>query len=79
MVIDKIPKMSAKGVKLKSESYFSKSPGVLESWRKNARGADAAPPGPVGLNLFFLIFSFATLRYQSTDADNVSNPVDQEY
>ena len=48
MVIDKICKMSIKGVKLKSESFFSISPGVLELWRKNLRGADSAlpPPGP---------------------------------
>ena len=38
MVIDKIRKMSIKGVKLKSESFFSISPGVLELWRKNLRG-----------------------------------------
>ena len=34
MVIDKIRKMSLKGVKLKSESYFLLPPGVLELWRK---------------------------------------------
>ena len=45
MVIDKIRKMSFKGVMLKSESYFSISPGVLELWRKNLRGAESAP-GP---------------------------------
>ena len=42
MVIDKIRKMTVKGVKLKSESFFSISPGVLELWRKNLRGADLA-------------------------------------
>ena len=47
MVIDKIRKMSIKGVKLKSESYFSISPGVLELWKKNlGGGADSALPGP---------------------------------
>ena len=47
MVIAKICKMSIKGVKLKSESFFSISPRVLELWRKNLRGADSAPPpGP---------------------------------
>ena len=46
MVIDKIRKMSVKGVKLKSESYFSISLGVLELFRKNLRGADSAPPPP---------------------------------
>ena len=48
MVIDKIRKMSVKGVQLKSESFFSISPGVLELWRQNLNGggggADSAPP-----------------------------------
>ena len=36
--------MSVKGVKLKSESYFSISPGVLElSGGKTLEGADSAP------------------------------------
>ena len=43
MVIDKIRKMSVRGVKLKSENFFSISPGVLELWRKNLKGADSAP------------------------------------
>ena len=38
--------MSIKGVKLKSESFFSLSPGVLELWRKTLGGVDSAPPGP---------------------------------
>ena len=46
MVINKIRKMSIKGVKLKSESLFSISAGVLELWKKNLRGADSVPPGP---------------------------------
>ena len=54
MVIDKIRKMSVKGVKLKSESFFSVPPGVLELWRKNLRGADSAPP-PVQIGLRQLI------------------------
>ena len=50
MVIDKIRKMSIKGVKLKSESFFSISPGVLELWRKTlGGGADFAPPVQIGL------------------------------
>ena len=46
LVIDKIRKMSIKGVNLKSESFFSISPGVLELWRKNLRGGGFRPPGP---------------------------------
>ena len=47
MVIDKIRKISVKGVKLKSENYFSISPGVLELWRKNLIGGEfRLPPGP---------------------------------
>ena len=38
MIIDKIRKMSVKGVKLKPESYFSIFPGVLELWRKTLGG-----------------------------------------
>ena len=50
MVIDKICKMTVKGVKSKSESFFSISDGVLELWRKNLRGADSAsPPAWIGL------------------------------
>ena len=60
MVIDKICKMSMKGVKLKSESFFSISPGVLELWRKNLRGADSAPPPvQIGLMLIFLFLWIA--------------------
>ena len=47
MVIDKIRKMSIKGVKLKSESFFSISPGVLELRRKNLREGVQ-----IGLRLF---------------------------
>ena len=46
MVIAKICKMSIKGVKLKSEIFFSISPGVLELWRKNLRGGGFHPPPP---------------------------------
>ena len=38
--------MSIKGVKLKSESFFSISPGVLELWRENLRGQILPPPSP---------------------------------
>ena len=37
MVIDKVRKMTVKGVNLKSESFFLISPGVLELWRKNLK------------------------------------------
>ena len=51
MVIDKIHKMSVKGVKLKSESFFSISLGVLELWRKTlGGGVDSAPLGPDRVN-----------------------------
>ena len=50
MVIDKIRKMSVKGVKLKSESYFLLSPGVLELWRKTL-GGRIPPPPPVQIGL----------------------------
>ena len=46
MVIDKMRKMSIKGVKLKSESFFLISPVVLELWRKNLSGGGFRPPGP---------------------------------
>ena len=48
-LLNKIRKMSVKGVKLKSESYFLLSPSVLEVWRKNLRGADS-PPVQIGLS-----------------------------
>ena len=41
--------MSVKGVKLKSESFFSVSPGVLELWTKNFRGR-IPPAGPDRVN-----------------------------
>ena len=48
MVTDKIRKVSIKGVKLKSESFFSISFGVLELWRKTLGGGGGfrPPPGP---------------------------------
>ena len=46
MVIDKIPKMAAKGVKPKSESLFSIYRGVLELWSKNLRRGGFPPPPP---------------------------------
>ena len=44
MVIDKIFKMTVKCVKLKSESFFLISHGVLELWRKNLRGPGRISP-----------------------------------
>ena len=47
MVINKICKITAKVVKLKSESLFSISCGVLELWRKNPKGEGGFHhPGP---------------------------------
>ena len=46
MVIDKIRKISVKGVKLKSENYFLISPGVLELWRKILGGGGGQIPSP---------------------------------
>ena len=40
-------KKTVKGVKLKSESFFSISYGVLELWRKNAKGGGFRPPSPL--------------------------------
>ena len=48
MVIDKICKVTIKGVKSKSESFFSISHGVLELWRKKLRG-QIPPPAWIGL------------------------------
>ena len=59
MVIDKIRKMSIKGVKLKSESFFSISPGVLELWRKNV-----IPPVQIGLSHLSLQPLFPCIRRQ---------------
>ena len=44
MVIDKIYKMTVKGIKSKSESFFSISHSVLELWKKNLRGEADPPP-----------------------------------
>ena len=52
MVIDKICKVTVKGVKLKSKSFFSISYGVLELMKENPKGADSTPlplPGRIGL------------------------------
>ena len=43
---EKIYKMTAKGVTLKSESFFSISYGVLELWRKNLKGGGGIPSPP---------------------------------
>ena len=45
MVIDKICKITVKGAKSMSESFFSISLGVLELWRKDFRGVGGFPPG----------------------------------
>ena len=66
MVIETIRTMSVKGVKLKSESFFSISPGVLELWRKNRRGGFRPLPDPDGVK--GLGFSFqVTLNNENFD------------
>ena len=45
MVIDKICKMTVKGLKLKQESFFSISCGVLELWRKALGGGGGGRSG----------------------------------
>ena len=52
MVIDKTCKMTVKGVKLKSESIFSISYGVLEYEGKTLKegGGGFRPPVRIGLN-----------------------------
>ena len=46
MVIDKICKITYKGVKSKSENFFSISHGVFELWRKTLEGPESSPlPG----------------------------------
>ena len=50
MVIDKICKMTVKGVKSKKESFFSISRGVMELWRKNLKKEGRIPPPPPGLD-----------------------------
>ena len=44
IVIDKICKMTIKGVRSNSESFFSTSHGVLELWRKTLGGRIPLPP-----------------------------------
>ena len=47
--------MSIKGVNLKSESFFSISPGVLELWRKNLRGGGFRPPPSPDRVKYFMV------------------------
>ena len=73
MVIDKIRKTSDKGVKLKSESYFSISPGVLELWRKNLWGADS-DPGTDRVKQFVKdIYSELPVVSKTTESRNVGS------
>ena len=56
MVIDEICKITVKGVKLKSESFFSKSHGVL-SYGGNPKGADSAP-GPDRVDKHNILYKY---------------------
>ena len=50
MAIDKICKMTVKGIELKSKSFFLIFYGVLELWRKPRKGVDSARSAPkIGL------------------------------
>ena len=62
MVIVKIRKMSIKGVKLKSESFFPISPGVLELWRKTLGGGRNPPPPPVQIGLKSVVSRICLLK-----------------
>ena len=44
MVIDKMRKMTTKGVKLKSESFFLISPGVLDRYGGKTLGREESAP-----------------------------------
>ena len=81
MAIDKISKMSIKGVKLKSESFFPISPDVLELWRKNIRGMDIHPPVQIGLSIcrgydfgIFKILLFLDRYFGVFDSDLRASP-----
>ena len=50
MVINKSCKMTVKGVKSKSESFFSLSHGVLELWRKNLKGGGGDSASSLGMD-----------------------------
>ena len=48
--------MTVKGVKLRSESFLSISPGILELWRKTlGGGADSASPAWIVLSCFRMV------------------------
>ena len=51
IVCGKIRQMTVKGVKLKSESFFSIFCGVLELWKKILKGGGGQTPPPVWMGL----------------------------
>ena len=63
--------MSIKGVKLKSESFFPISPGVLELWRKSLGGGGGGFRPPTGsdrvkvqMKCFFLLLNLEEQQKQ---------------
>ena len=74
MVIEKIRRMSIKGVKLKSESFFSISPGVLELRRKNLRGGQIPPPpGPDRVKM--LLTGMIMIERTDKNSQTLASPI----
>ena len=70
MVIDKTRKMTVKGVKLKSVSFFLISPGLLELWRKSLRGTDSAPSGMNRVKLFAICESHLCRAWEQKNSES---------
>ena len=49
MVIDEIRKITVKGVKLKSKSFFLVPAGVFELWMKNLKGGGGGQIRPISI------------------------------
>ena len=66
--------MSIKSVKLKSESFFLISLGVLELWRKNLRGGGFHPPSPDRVNMYSMgACSALRIRNQEALSEDIEN------